>query len=86
MAWSLLEVAGGAGSDWIVLGGFPGYTQSIPDDAQLVQGISRSHFFFRLLHDAQALTGQLQHGEGTKRRDLPHDSEARFLGPGFKHF
>jgi hypothetical protein len=57
-----------ASSDLRALGGFFGYTQSVPNLAQLVQGVSRSHFFFRLLHVVQALTGQLQHQQGTKWR------------------
>jgi hypothetical protein len=64
MACSPWEVAGGAGFDMIVLRRFSGYTQSIPDETQLAQGISRLHFFFRFLHDAQALTSQLQHNKG----------------------
>jgi hypothetical protein len=64
MAWSPWEVAGGSGFNMMVLRKFSGYTQSTPDETQLAQGISRLHFFFRLLHDAQALTSQLQHNKG----------------------
>jgi hypothetical protein len=63
MACSPWEVADGADSGLIVLREFSGYTQSIPDDTQLAHGISRLHFLFRLLHDAQALKNQLQHNK-----------------------